>query len=612
MQQLQTEWAYFKPNGEEYTGDRYLRTEGDQSRREAAQAAVTNLTDSLLANNGGTNPDDTIEIALVRFSTTSSVLQQPTTSADAMHTAINRMDADGGTNWESGFTTADGINFGDTDQTFVIFVTDGAPTFHSTNGGYNNWNYTYQVYGSGREEEPNMERSYTQSVDNARTLANKVGASNFYTIFAYGETYGATYLQNLTAAVGAPSGNFYSAANTAALQEAFNEILARIEMIGITDVSIVDGTTANVATSSGVSHLLEVDATSFKYYKDGEVWEDAPAATYDNNKYLDELDENGNKKLNPHYGAVDWDLSSVGVLDDGVEYKVTFDVYPSQETYDLIADLRNGTRTYESLPAEVRKYLSPGPDYTLETNTYAKLTYSDTRPETAVTDAEVSFNKLDGAPLTASEIKVEKVWEHATDATRPYAVDEDGNPVVLDMYLKKDGVTTTEKITVTKTDDEATNWKDSKHIATGLLRTKSVSSDGNSGTLQVLDSGHDYTLEEPSAISYHWELTMETTHPMLIDNVLTTLVEVTGDDIPAEVKADAENTFRKVGNETYYKFSFQDSVKVYRVKAVGTTAELKAYNNRKSYVEFKKELTDASDAPEGKQFNFTFTVNNVI
>ena len=83
---------------------------------------------------------------------------------------------------------------------------------------------------------------------------------------------------------------------------------------------------------------------------------------------------------------------------------------------------------------------------------------------------------------------------------------------------------------------------------------------------------------EPSVISYHWELTIETSHPMLINSssIITTLVEVEEEDIPAEVAADGENTYRKVGDKTYYKFKYKDEVKVYYAKSSGTEAELKA------------------------------------
>ena len=87
--------------------------------------------------------------------------------------------------------------------------------------------------------------------------------------------------------------------NTTLLNSAFDSILAKIELAGIGNVEILDGTTNHVATTSGVSHLLDVDTSSFKYYRNGVEWPktEAPAATF-----------------NPTTGEVTWDLSSVGVL----------------------------------------------------------------------------------------------------------------------------------------------------------------------------------------------------------------------------------------------------------------------------------------------------------
>ena len=52
-----------------------------------------------------------------------------------------------------------------------------------------------------------------------------------------------------------------------------NEIFAQIvQALGVSSVSISDGTTNNVRTSSGeVAELLDVDETSYKYWMDFEI-----------------------------------------------------------------------------------------------------------------------------------------------------------------------------------------------------------------------------------------------------------------------------------------------------------------------------------------------------
>ena len=325
---------------------------GSATRMEAAQGAVNNLARSLYGYNTTEFPN-LVQMALVGFSTTGSVTQGPTNSYNTFSGAVNRLDADGGTNWEDALQDAAGINFGDEDQTFVIFVSDGNPTFRNTRGNYNpmdNYYYnTWGVYGNGSDSQTvagitaatTIARCYDHAKDDAASLASSVGEDHFYTIGAYGSV---DRMRSLTTDAGAPAGNYFSAANTTELQEALATILAEIEKAGIGSAEIEDGTTNQVQASSGTVELLEVDTDSFKYYRDGAAWTSdsdpkPPAAKFEN-------------------GEVTWDLSSLGVLDDGVKYTVTFDCYPSQYTYDTIAKLKNGDITYNSLDSEVKSISS--------------------------------------------------------------------------------------------------------------------------------------------------------------------------------------------------------------------------------------------------------------
>ena len=723
----------------QYTGQRYL-----QFRSYATEKVAHDFAAALLAKN--TDNPDTVQMALVTFSgptnsndttdeddadvittrvgTNNQVWTNSASFADhfsSTGTSVN-LSYGGGTNWEAAmrkaYTTIQSAR--KNVPTFVVFITDGAPTFrlnrtltrYSGSGVCQNANpgsgCTYYGHGSTTYDDMINYRSAIDEVKNIGNYNNSTTEETIKTtmfgIYAFGNEgdllddliYAAnnngtdrtsqtgTISQQFDASKGTTAtANYYNASNEAALAQAMNDIFTNIaKTLGVGDVSITDGTTANVSTSSGVSHLLEVDDNSFEYSltmpvgegnvitrKDLLTGEDytirltanndgTVTATSDrfvngpvtvtgkieNNALTYEWTEATElynfappaASFNSSTGSVDWNLESLGTLLNGVTYTVTFDVYPSQETYDLVANLKNGAIRYNAhyseteynalpanlkkyytkvtneetgeeyyeLDANIRKYLSE--DYTLETNTVASMKYSDTRPDengNTVTGKTVYYNELPPAPLVSSKINVEKIWENSLDERS--ATDSEGNPLVLDMYLMRDNAKTEEKITVTRSTDPDHNWKDSKYISTGLLRAHG---DETSGTLEVLDPGHDYTLEEPSVISYHWELTIEISHPMLINSnhVVTTLVEVAENDIPTDVKNDDENTYRKVDGKTYYKFGG----KVYYAKSSGEEAELKAYNNRKSYVEFNKKVT--GDAPEGKEFDFTFNIHNVI
>ena len=584
---------YYLADGTRYTGTRYNLIEADQTRLDAAKDAVNAVANSLLGHNGvDGNPDDMIEMALVTFATSARIAQQPTTSASTFTTTVSNLSVNGGTNWEAALQTADTVNFGtgDNDQTFVIFVSDGAPTFHTTNGGYGNWNDYYNQYGTGGETEPNMERCYTQALDDAQDLATKVTAANFYTIFAYGSTAGATYLRNLTTGAGAPAANNYSAANTADLQNALNAIMEAIETAGFADVEMVDGTTNQVTTTAGVNvEMLEVDTNSFKYYRSGGLNDDG-TVKYDPNANgglgveWPATGENAAPPahLNESTGAVEWDLSDEGVLENDVKYTTTFTVYPSQYTYDLIADLKNGKVTYNSLDANIKKYLVDNGNgtYSLRTNTEtAYVSYDDTRDDEG--RQTVNFNKLDPVATAVHQMNLKKVWHGAYNQ-------EEMKPMELILLRDEVRIDTVEL-------NPGNGFENSVYIATGLMTV-------HDGNVEVLASGHDYRMMEPAELSYHWDLVAETLHPMLINGTLTLLKLVDTADVPAGMGTSA---YYKDGSTEYYRING----KVYTASASVTA--LTADNYRRSDLNLTKAVVGEAADPD-ELFTFKMTVETPL
>ena len=541
----------FTYNGREYTGQRYYRQAANQTRLEAAEDAVNLLAKQLLSYNGKDgNPDDTVEMALVDFANMAEIAQEPTTDYASFEAVVNSRDAGNnnrGTNWEAGLRTANDVDYGDKDTTYVIFVSDGNPTFWVNDDGSQG--------GSGSETRPadNVSDSYDEAVPAAQALAESVGAENFYTIGIYGNV---NRMQNLTTAAGAPSSNYYSAEDTAALQSALAAILEKIEMSGIGNASIQDGTTNRVTTSSGdIAELLEVVPDSYKYYRSGgsygekQAWSDAPKATFEN-------------------GAVKWDLSSLGVLENGVRYTVTFDVYPSQETYDTIAKLKNGKIAYDSLDSEIKKYIvdNGNGSYSLLTNTKATLSYNDTRTD----DGQKNVGYTDPKPVKteAATMSVKKTFENTLDARKLGSID---------MTVLMDGESFQE---VKLTDPE---WsKDPIYVSPGIIK---------GGKVLTGAEGHDFTFAELSSEQYNWELVSPTVHPMIIDGTLTMLTLV-DDAHPAPSGAQTYT----INSKTYYSNG-------------SSAASLDAYNYRRSNLNLTKLVT-GEDAPASATFPFTLTVNN--
>jgi len=549
-------------------------------RMNAAKSAVDNLANSLFAYNTSESPD-TVQMALVSFSTNATITRPPTTSYQQFSQSVNGLVAGGGTNWEDALEEAGNVSFGDDDQTFVIFVSDGNPTFRNTRGTTADlprsdnpqWVNTYiynqmrgdsyffgsdGVYGLGsdnpseRNYSPtSMQRCYDNALDEARAIASAVGADRFFTIGAYGDV---SRMQALTAASGAPATNFYDADNTDALNQALADILSKIEMAGIGNATITDGTTSNVSTSTGPISLLEVDTSSFKYYRAGgsysttangglgDAWAEAPVAAFAN-------------------GAVAWDLTSEGVLEDGVTYTVTFDAYPSQTALDYAARLKNGEAYEDVVPEEAREYFKE--DGSLHTNTAATLSYDDTRDEEGLQNAP--YVNPDPVATQTEHMDVQKLWEG--DAA------PDGD---LDLIVEADG---NEFATVTI--NSANEWQSKVNISCGIIKN---------GEALPGATGHDFVFSELPSVQYHWEIDAPTVRPMIIDGETTMLVKQDAD----HQAPDGATTY-EIGGSTYYVDS--------------EVSRLQATNYRRSNLNLAKEVT-GEGAPADALFPFTLKVVN--
>ena len=617
-------------NDKEYTDTRYQR-QTNQTRIRAAKSAVRSLVSKLMDYNSVEgNDDDTIEMALIDFADSATLDQGPTKSKTSVMSYLDynngssnvliseRLGSSGrGTNWESALKEANSINFNDTDPTYVIFVSDGNPTFRDTKNGtvntttgptpWEDWNETHHAYGTGSDSDgsaQNIARCYSTALPVAKTLAEKYGVKNFYTIFAYGDTSGSTNMKNLTTGAGAPATNNYTAADTAQLQNAIDEILGKIEMSGINNAVITDGTTEAVKIeTTDTNGMLVVDTNSFEYtitipivegkasIRGQEATLTGNTLTWGDNKSVqgtvqgdnfiykwtgvNDLTEVAPPPAEDQGGNVKWDLTSAGILINDATYTVSFDVWPSQETYDLVADLKNGTKDYEKdLSGDVKKYLTS--DYILETNTGAVLSYNDTRNQNGTQTS--GYDNPPDIGTDTSTISITKEWDNTTGDGRK---DRE-----INVNLQRDG-----ENFYPATLNSSNNWSLSDvHISTGLAR---LSSDG---VLTVLDTGHDYKFAELGYEAYNWELETETVHPMLINGSLKKLILVEdSSEIPSEMGSkDYYNGYYKLANGKIYKDA-------------GANPTIHAINHRRSNLNINK-VVDGASADPNQDFEFTINV----
>ena len=623
-------------------------------RADAAEKVVYDFINGLIPYQ---NQGSDIQVSLVTFAATARTAQGWTTNLTNLRNQFSSTGAENSRLFNYGNTSGNGVHQGvgmytnwdaamrqaltlvesaDADPTFVIFITDGAPT---TNGNGNTYNTQYVTH-------------YNAARTPAYNVQSNAKVEQYYGIYAYGNE--ADYLDDLvyyaynradnpnigpSADESVP--NYFNATDTEALNEAMNTIFnSVIEYLGVTDVVINDGTTNNVTTTAGVNvELLDVDEDSYEY------WISMPVNVRSANTYVFQrpdaasgqpvdytITDNGNgtftitrgslsltvegsitgsgnvrtfkykweanngldknppsASLNHETGSVVWDLDTVGTLLDGVTYSVTFDVYPSQYTYDLISDLKNGLKDNSYLEAQgLDDYLIYNEEtnsYALETNTTASLTWNDTRPGGGPGSA--TFDNPPAVPTEASAINLEKNW------VGRYGTEQEAESIVLDLVRVGDS-DFKETIELTK---DGNKHVGSHFIAIGLLTVNK-----EAGTLHLYDAGHDYQLQESGDLSYHWELTAEIMHPMLVNGEVVMMKEVTDGSEPEGM---ADGVYKAAGGKEYYGFGGNVYV------ATGDASEaISAVNTRRANLNLIKAV-DGEDAPEDAEFTFNVTIDNL-
>ena len=532
----------------------------------AAQTLIDTLTTGDNAGNSGK-----IDFGLVTFGR-AATLANPvwTKNETTLRTAIGNlgMVSTSGTNWEAGMrggVAALGSN-PDNDPLYIIFLTDGDP-----NVWYNGRGQRDEDGGTGYTNDGtrdgyngNSTTAADRSKDEARTLA---AAGKLYGIYCFEGNNADTSSDSYTRLNGVITGQGQGgqktiAATASTIQNEFKAIAETIlNDLGASGVSVDDG----IPSLSNVSAAVSGEASGFEYQisTDGgttySAWAEAPGASYSN--------DNG----------VTWDLSKLGVVQPGANYRLKFVVWPSQAAYDKIADLNNGLITPVPSEAELlAEGIGKNADgtYYLLTNTHLKTSYTVNNTEYTDEPAELPQGAM---ALPTETISVKKIWNNYIDQQNP--------PASMKLVLTKDGANYLygdKAIEVSS----ATDWeKDDIYISFGQIRS---TSDG----YEILEKGHDYEIVEPVTYEgdYRWELTSEIYHPMVINGTKTMLIKddkATGTD----------GTDYYVINGAKYKVS----------DGAGNT--LQAWNDRRSWLQIEKKVT-GEGAPEDALFEFTVTITD--
>ncbi|MBQ3384374.1 MAG: Cna B-type domain-containing protein [Erysipelotrichaceae bacterium] len=578
-----------------------------------AKAAMKALIETLSEGDNAGNAGK-IDYALVTFGRSATVVQNWTKDNATFKTTCANisMVTTSGTNWEAGMRGGlYGVlnNMPDNDPTYVIFLTDGDP---------NTWYWTTEDIGSsipntwptqrvsqdniGDEDfygasdtymRPGYQGNSSTAADRSKDEAKKIATGRYlYGIYCgdSGTTPSGTSFNRLVDVITGEGqgGQKAISANADTIESEFKAIAETIlNNLGANNVTVDDG----VPELSSVSTSVSGAADGFKYYikekgaADFSEWTDHPGTAYSENN------------------GVTWDLGNAGTLKDGTTYRLQFKVWPSQEAYDLIADLNNGTVAWDSLSDDVKSQINKsGNTYTLKTNTHLNTTY--TFNGKTYTDPG---NPGTGAmPLVSSQMNVRKAFAHAINDTSPYSklnfyLTVDGKYYMSDGSLSETVPTkdSTGYYTVKLPVDESLsgeafwapeNWTGSVYIAPGFMN----------GTT-VLEKGHKYSLYEviTEGDEYEYEFTPQTVRPMVIDGTLTFLV--LKDKYNTNEKNAKEYT---IEGETYYVASENNG------ELVGTNRKTAELDITKIIVDNRKTGT-MTEADMNKE-TFTYRVKLTV
>ena len=461
----------------------YMGYKSGRRDYEAIQA-VKSLIDTLWINNTDEFPD-TVHISLVDFANSAEIKlngsTEETQSKETVKNIVNTLKGNygQGTNWEAGLQKANSIGTRDGATKYVIFVSDGNPTYANN-------------YGNGQEEATNMRECYDRAKDDARAIV-KSGAS-FYTIGVFGNP---DRMSNLTAFaysgndIGTyPSGHYQTASDRTSLNKAFQSIINDIQKnFSYTDVTINDGITDLTSTAA-----INGIADGFTY-----------SVTDANGNAVNVPDTIKTASYDADNKKVVWSLGAGYQLEDGYTYKVSFTVWPTQQAYDILAALKNGDIMFGDSSAVVNGNIvdwsqfiqNADGTYSLMTNTNANATYRQitTTNGEAGEPSELKTSAITAKPsmpLANTAMTVQKIWDDSSNTS--------SRPLEITLDITKDDVTY-KSVTLNDSND----WKATIYIAPGLKVDDTI-----------LESGHEYTVVEPGNTRYEFEA--EKVHPMLINS----------------------------------------------------------------------------------------------
>ena len=503
------------------------------------------------------------------------------------------------------------------------------------------------TFGGLENKEPWDTRNRNAGIDE---VASIVGHDKGF--YAVGVSRDVNKLGDFVQAGGVDADHYQLVTSPTAFDGVINSILAELTDLdgqsGQANVKIYDGITDLTQTIAKVNQeenrLIGAEG-NFKYYKstapeNWNTWTAAQKAAYalgveyanssetptEYASYTqDEIDAyNLGKNINTTFsewtsreadgcaeavyntetGAVEWNMGQTFMLEDGVTYKVSFICWPSQEAYDIIAKLENGTITFgdTSLYSEEVWNQFEGDaanGYKLKTNEegantkYSKATSVNGTVTVGDEQDPLLFQHVPPMPLAKDKLNVAKTWQ----ASRIDS--QDPESVILQVVgggelYKQFEIIPTETVDGSETHNYARS--EDIYISCGHIKVNKTT-----GEVVVYESGHDFTLQEVEENSRHWDLDASVCRPMKINTAPTMLVLVKDEDVPAGMSG-SQNYYAS-GNNEYYRVDG----KVY--KDTKAWADITGMNTRRSFLDMAKEVVVGDEVwTEQVDTKFTYKI----
>ena len=527
-----------------------------------------------------------------------------TTDADKFKNLLSGVEADGGTNWEQALQIANRLEVDPDRETFVIFVTDGDPTFRMTRSPttnnsdatiksdtFSSSNYQYyrenDVFGQGNNDSSSF--NYYAALAEAQSIVAQ--DKKLYCV-AIGASGSVTKMQRLSDESGA-SGCF-EADDEESLNAAFRDIKESIVAhFGWNNVDLVDGITSmtNLSAKANVVGAAydELEYTKIEHTANGDVV---------TNNWDPTSEHCGLAAYNDTTGALEWDMGPDFQLKKDCTYQVSFKVWPSQEAIDLVTQLNNHEITLNDLtPEQASQFEVVTQDgyeiYTLKTNTEVGMSYTLSKEDGDGVHPygepvyEPCTDEVDPLVMQTIPLSIQKQFDDSLAEVDGSGEGEDRPSEVRLLVFrrpKNDPTAPVEPVNLFLPYGNNNNlvvlnasneWKtDTFYVSPGLVDADGITREG----------GYDYYVTEPD-IDYHYELDGEQINPQMQGH---------GDNHDTSLD---------------YDESLVNTRQVYIVKALNgdldESTDLTAINVVKGGMDIKKIVTDANGQPIDSDQEFT-------